>query len=353
MFKQQYLEKLKTHFNDDVIQHLSQKDTKFIRSLIGFKDNLKNNCGYEYDTKSMNIDLIEAIKHDFKIYKDSLIANNKNEKIITEERFIVFLRDKILAKELYIKFCIKKTNKMREVVTENPLLCDTSLNGFIARNGVEIGTEKYYTHLKNKRESSLRRISGWMKKGYSEEESKIMLSKHQTTFSLDLCIKKYGYEVGVRVWKERQDRWQATLNSKSPEEIDAITRSKVTNRPGGPSSKPEKELYDILCRSFINLEQQFVLRKGKTRFVYDFRFNNKLIEFNGTYWHCDPRKYEPDFFRKDCKLYAKEIWEKDKNKTNLAKENGFDVLVVWELDFKQNKEEVIKQCINFFKCPKD
>jgi hypothetical protein len=63
-------------------------------------------------------------------------------------------------------------------------------------------------------------------RGFSEEEATEKISDVQTTFSLDICIEKYGLEEGTRVWQDRQDNWQATLNSKSEEEIGEINRKK-------------------------------------------------------------------------------------------------------------------------------
>lgn len=52
------------------------------------------------------------------------------------------------------------------------------------------------------------------------------LRDRQSTFSHAKCVSKYGHEVGHRVWKERQERWQATINSKSELELERINRLK-------------------------------------------------------------------------------------------------------------------------------
>ena len=66
----------------------------------------------------------------------------------------------------------------------------------------------------------------YLNKGYSKEESRILLYERQSTFSLKKCVEKYGEEEGYRVWQDRQDRWKETLNSKPQEEIDLINISK-------------------------------------------------------------------------------------------------------------------------------
>lgn len=62
-------------------------------------------------------------------------------------------------------------------------------------------------------ETKTTRKEFYMKKGFSEEESLKMLSNRQRTFSLDICIDKYG-DRGLDIWKERQDRWISKLNGR-------------------------------------------------------------------------------------------------------------------------------------------
>jgi len=64
-------------------------------------------------------------------------------------------------------------------------------------------------------------------RGFSKEESQKLLSERQTTFTLEKCIKKHGSEEGTRRFKERQTKWQNTLNSKSIEEKASINSKKA------------------------------------------------------------------------------------------------------------------------------
>ena len=50
-------------------------------------------------------------------------------------------------------------------------------------------------------------IGYWLKKGYTEEESKKKISNRQITFSLQLCIEKYGEVLGKEKWMDRQIKW--------------------------------------------------------------------------------------------------------------------------------------------------
>lgn len=72
------------------------------------------------------------------------------------------------------------------------------------------------------------------------------------------------------------------------------------------------------------------------------RKKNLLIEFNGTYWHRDPRveKYRVD-------PTSKLIWENDKNKIDNAKKLGYDVRVIWQNDWEscRNKQKYLQQIL--------
>ena len=48
-------------------------------------------------------------------------------------------------------------------------------------------------------------------------------------------------------------------------------------------------------------------------------------------------------------MTAKEIWNKDKQKIDFIIEKGFKVLVAWECDYNNNKEEIINNCIKFLR----
>ena len=54
------------------------------------------------------------------------------------------------------------------------------------------------------------------------------------------------------------------------------------------------------------------------------------------------REERTEAFRK-----IQEIEDQDQIKLQYAKDHGYDVLVVWEREFKSNKDEIIKKCIQF------
>jgi len=192
-------------------------------------------------------------------------------------------------------------------------------------------------------------IEYWIKNGYTKEESLNKLSERQKTFSLEKCIEKYGEIDGVNVWTERQKKWSAKIEKKYKN--GEFVKFRKENY-----SEPELELFEkIITKSDIktafygkNQFFRFFREIGKT-FAYDFVFNNKVIEFNGDYWHCNPKHYPKNYFHKYLNMTADEVWKNNDIKIQSIKNLGFDVLIVWESDYNKNKEKIIDECIEFLK----
>lgn len=67
-----------------------------------------------------------------------------------------------------------------------------------------------------------------------------------------------------------------------------------------------------------------------------------MIEYNGDYWHCNPKKYSANYFNHKKNKFAKEIWEYDKNKIDLAVKHNYHCDIIWETDYKKNKDILYK-----------
>lgn len=187
----------------------------------------------------------------------------------------------------------------------------------------------------------------YLNKGLSEEDAEKALRERQVTFSLEKCIAKYGEEEGRARWESRQEKWQNSLKEKSDEERARINRAKLS---AGSVSKAEKNLVKIFAENGIDVETQFSLfEDGKKSFVFDIRHGNKLIEYNGDYWHCNPKKFDESFYNDVSKMTASEIWERDRQKAKLAEDRGFEVLVVWETDMNKDPRGTVESCLNFLR----
>ena len=199
-------------------------------------------------------------------------------------------------------------------------------------------------------------IEYYIKRGATEKEAKALLKKRQKTFSLDQCIEKLGEEVGRKRFQERQERWRHTLDSLPSEEKERINKAKASSTKfvcaySKISQQLFNEIFEIIKNDYsnifyatygnqenpdINAEYEVVLEDGIHRFFLDFyvKDNNKVIEFDGDYWHGEKRGNQ----------------QRDKEREQKLKQLGFiNIFHVKERDYKNDPEKVIKECIEFIR----
>lgn len=200
--------------------------------------------------------------------------------------------------------------------------------------------------LKVKNHRSNRQIKYWIDKGYSKEKAIQIISKLQCTFSKEKCIEKYGEIEGLKVFEERQKKWQKTLKDKN------------TIKCG--YSEISQELFNILLKCYKLKDQNniFYATKNyeyvifnKRNYVYDFTDikNKKIIEFQGDIYHANPKIFTNENYINpyNIDLTMEYIHEKDLIKKKVAENEGFEVEYVWEYDYRNNKEEIINKCKKF------
>lgn len=109
-------------------------------------------------------------------------------------------------------------------------------------------------------------------------------------------------------------------------------------------SGPEKAIAEWLHTQGIGFKTQYHIQG--IPFWYDFYLpdRNLLIEFQGDYWHANPRKYPSGtlmkFWHQKPRL-VEEIWRLDAEKQRAADGAGFKISHIWEMDFKRKGLEVV------------
>ena len=200
-------------------------------------------------------------------------------------------------------------------------------------------------------------VKYWIKKGYSEEEAKQKVSERQRTFTLEKCIEKYGEEEGTKRYIERQKNWSAKVE----EQYQQGLFSKIPHSQNSCIySKFEKDIVDSIIESLdIDINDIYCYKTSQFRlentnedcknkiFSYDLTIGNKIIEFNGDFWHMNPDMYDSDYVHPYSNLSAEEKWEIDEIKLNCAFQNGYEVLTIWEQEYNENKEATIQKCVEF------
>lgn len=198
----------------------------------------------------------------------------------------------------------------------------------------------------NKNKPNQTQLDYWIDKGYTEEEAISKRRARQTTFTLEKCIAKYGEEDGRKIFTERQIKWQDSL-------------LKNGNLKQG-YSKSSQELFNEL-KNYLSTEIKYATNGGEFKlpkknggvWIYDFTDidNKKIIEYHGDHYHANPIMFNendlPHPFRKT--KTAQEIWTKDNEKIETAKEFGFDTFIIWDSEFRKNRKNTIEKCLNFLK----
>lgn len=193
---------------------------------------------------------------------------------------------------------------------------------------------------------------GWTKEQFDEYNK-------SRSVTITNSIKRHGEEKGIEVWNNYIDRQRYTCSieyfiSKWGESAGALRFNRWMGNwvlsDGRIVSKEETELWNILDKQIFGSERSKTLIEGR-RFTFDYiNFNEKkIIEFNGTYWHMDPRKYKATDINSKTGVAAKDCWEYDKYKIELSSLLGFKTYVVWEDDWIKDKDRTIEDILEWWK----
>ena len=111
-------------------------------------------------------------------------------------------------------------------------------------------------------------------------------------------------------------------------------------------NKQELKIKKILTESKIEFSMFVNVKYSHLQHEADFLIKpNKIIEFNGTYSHADPRKYKPE--DKIWSKVAKDIWKKEKIMLDKLRNQGYKILVIWEMDLEKDIENTTKKILRF------
>jgi hypothetical protein len=255
------------------------------------------------------------------------------------------------------RFIVSKENLRKKGFTEeqiNDICLTPSMLKFWLNKGFDMveskklvsENQKYASkHVDYEKRLLPSNIEYWLNRGFNLEESKLKVSESQRTFSKEICIQKWGVVEGLKRFNDRQNKWQRTLNENG-------------NIKGG-YSKISQELFDEISNiikgnfKYATNGGEFSIRFNNHNYYYDFTDIDryKIIEYNGDQYHANPRIYNDDEFphpyRNKKGEDSNNIWQKDMFKEELAREKCFKYLIIWDSDYKKNKQEIVEKCINF------
>lgn len=98
----------------------------------------------------------------------------------------------------------------------------------------------------------------------------------------------------------------------------------------GPSNL-EKTVESFIKETDAHYVSQQTIKTTGGRFVVDFIINNNtVVDVHGDYWHCNPQYYSSNYYHKQIRKTAEEIWEIDEFRKNELENMGFSYFVIWE-----------------------
>lgn len=193
---------------------------------------------------------------------------------------------------------------------------------------LKVATKSKQTkHLNPHKENT--KIEYYLAQGYTNDEALILLQSRQSTFSKEKCIEKYGEMLGIVVWNNRQQKWHKSYKSSNYSKISQEVFWGICNIDSKFLSAKFAENKNGIKKDATdnkNYEETIIGLKP------DFLYGNKIIEFNGTYWHSNPSNL---------------LREQKRNQVLL--DAGYDIHVVWEYEYNLNKNKAIDECIKFLK----
>ena len=235
----------------------------------------------------------------------------------------------------------KKYGISEEEFLEYNKLRATTLENMISKYGVEKGTKRFNSYVEKQRDAgcSLK----YFQEKYGDEEGKKYYERLNSQKAMTLTNFKriYGDINGYKKYFEykQNNKWY-NKSSHYYSEIAVEMFSKII----------EQLPKEIQNNIYYYKNEYRVISKSENVYYLDFYIDkiNYAIEFYGNYWHLNPSMYKSDELVKFVGrglIFPSEIWEKDRKRVDEIKDCGYILNIVWESDYRSNKNGVIKKYV--------
>jgi len=218
----------------------------------------------------------------------------------------------------------KKIETQKERRKIKPYRNGRTLVEYQDRDGVKVGYQKW---IKRNNQQKYRFSEKYFIDLYGDKHGKVKWLEYCTTMSktsLQSFIDRYGCKVGKIKFIEFLDKQfrSGVYYSKISQELFWLLFNKLTD-------------IDKINVKFaeLNGEEYFYVNiKNIFTILVDFKCGDKIIEFDGDYWHSKPEQKSKDMVRDEF-LIGK----------------GYKILRIKESEYKINKEKTLEKCLNFLK----
>lgn len=236
-------------------------------------------------------------------------------------------------------YCDKRASTFAKGRADNKY-ASRDLNWYKGKYGDEVGYAKW----DNKRKSRATKISrAYLESVHGKEQTDIILKKRHAR-DIQFYANKYGSEDGANRYRKAIYRSHKNRRNKSYSKWAYNCCAEIKEVINDLFYFGDNELIIGLTNQQMELFQAKVI-------MPDLFYRGKIIEFNGDVFHGNPMLYEdsstPHPFNKT--ITAKELQKKDSLRYKYYASKDYDVLIIWENEFKNNKEQVIQKCLEFLK----
>ena len=149
------------------------------------------------------------------------------------------------------------------------------------------------------------------------------------------------YRSGQRIQWNKGKIWEETYTNFDIERLRKIHQEKMRKMLSDGifsiSSMVEKRFIDECIKPLgIDFNTQYYISDLHHYCDVYIPSKNTIVEFQGDYWHGNPKKYK----KEELTEYQLEKIRKDDELRNYCKDNGLRLIEVWESDFNKDKESI-------------
>lgn len=221
-----------------------------------------------------------------------------------------------------------------------------------------------------KRRSFPSEMKHWINKGFSSDEAKKKVAEFQQAIALKGNNEKTKAKQSIRNSGQNNPMSLTSISKRlnvSKDDASKLTpcygRSGIKHPMFGKKhsiealnkigqhinhtgrSKIEHEMSDLIISLYGGLKNV-----GVNGWCCDYVNHDRqiIVEFFGDYWHHNPEKYDRNFVNNFTKRSSEEVWLRDARKLNELRESGFNVVVIWESDWRNKKEDSLNRIKDAF-----
>ena len=253
---------------------------------------------------------------------------------------------------------------------------------YIERHGEELGKYKWNEYLKNRRLAyQQKRHSGHVFPKYNLEYYKNLyggekgilvhtkkINSQRYKVSKEYYIEQYGPIEGPIRCRENKDHCSISYFIKKHGDLHGNVyydahknkmKTVASQKTYSYYSKMSYELFNSVKEIIPDLyhygpnECKWVVKPNnlidQALVCPDLFYKGKIVEFNGDVFHGNPFLFltedRPHPFNKT--ITVGQMQELDRKRYKYFNSLGYEVLVIWELEYNTNKTEVIQKCIQF------